>query len=149
MEKIDAPAPLRHRRLLNAAVLAFVGLQVVLGVRSLALHDSRLGWGMFSYQTNYTVAYDWLMPDGSTRPQPALDVEGRALKYVGDDAAHRTRYGLGGIRAWMRSYARYMYAKYRPSDAAVFRAVVDYQINKHGARRSFVVQYPVSDEASS
>ena len=127
---------------LSLVALAFVALQVTLGIRSFALEDARLGWGMFSYQTNYTVAYEWVLRDGSTRAQPALDLAGRSLKYCGDTYAHRTRYGRGGIRSWMRSYTGYVFEKYRPDDAVAFRAVVDYRINKRGGARRLVVQHP-------
>jgi hypothetical protein len=137
---------LRHKSSWSLLVVAFLALQVTLAARSLLLEDARLGWGMFSYQTNYSVAYEWVLADGGARPQPAVDLAGRALKYVGDDAVHRTRYGLGGIRSWMRSYSRHMYDRYRPADALAFRAVVDYRINKRGASRRLTVEYPPAEE---
>lgn len=138
-----------HKLFLSLLVLGFIALNSVLAVRSWLLEDARLGWGMFSYQTNYSVSYEWVLRDGSVRPQPALDVAGRALKYVGDDAVHRTRYGLGGIRSWLDSYARYMHEEHRPLDAVAFRAVVDYVINKRGAHRRMVVQYPEEEDDPS
>ena len=96
-----------------------------------------------------SVAYEWVLRDGSTRPQRALDLEGRSLKYVGDDAVHRTRYGRGGIRSWLDSYVRYMHERYRPPDAVAFRAVVDYLINKRGASRRLIVHYPPQEDGPS
>lgn len=126
----------------NAIVIAFVTMLASLGIRSLILEDARLGWGMFGYQTNYTVSYEWILRDGSTRKQPGRDLAGRTLKYLDDTLPHRTRYGRGAIRGWMRSYLEYMHEHYLPPDAVGIRAVVSYRINKLGDRRELVVQVP-------
>jgi len=139
---VKRPAGLA-RPLGNAVVLGFLALQLGLGLRSLLLEDARLGWGMFCYQTNYTVAYEWVLADGTTLPFPARDLGGRSLKYLADDYAHRTRYGRGAIRGWMESYLGYLLARYRPGAAVGARAVVTYRINKLGEWRTLVVQVPV------
>jgi len=127
---------------LNAVVVAFLGLLVGLGIRSLVLEDARLGWGMFAYQTNYSVSYEWVLADGTTRKQAARDLAGRTLKYLDDKVAHRTRYGRGAIRCWMRSYLDYLCATYLPADAVGARAVVTYRINKEGDWQELVVRAP-------
>jgi len=127
---------------LNALILGFVGMQVALGIRTLALEDTRLGWGMFAYQTNYAVSYEWVLADGTTRKQPALGLAGRTIKYCGDQFIHRTRYGRGAIRCWMRSYLHYLCEQHLPADAVAARAVVSYRINKQGNWEELVVQVP-------
>jgi hypothetical protein len=130
----------------NAIVIAFLAMQLFFGFRSLVLEDARLGWGMFGYQVNYTVSYEWVLRDGTTRKQPGRDLAGRTLKYLDDTRPHRTRYGRGAIRGWTRSYLEYLYEKYLPEDAVGVRAVVAYRINKLGDKRELVVQVP--EEAS-
>ena len=130
----------------NGAVIGFLAMNITLGIRSLTLEDARLGWGMFSYQTNYTVKYAWINEDGSVREQPARDLRGRTHKYLGDDKSHRTRYGRGGIRGWMQSYCRHMYETHKPSDAVAFRALVTYRINK-GRVQQLTVRYPQEQDS--
>lgn len=134
----------RSRCLGNTVVVAFLALQLTLCVRSLALEDARLGWGMFGYQTDYTVSYEWILADGTSRRQPARDLAGRTLKYCGDTASHRTRYGRGAIRGWLDSYVQYLYAQRLPEDAVGVRAVVTYRLNKQGDRQQLVVVHPGS-----
>ena len=83
----DAGAAVRHRPWLSLLAFAFVALQVTLGVRSCVREDARLGWGMFSYQTNYSVAYEWVLRDGSTLTIPDTAPQGRRCTVQGGRSA--------------------------------------------------------------
>jgi hypothetical protein len=131
----------RVHPLLHLVPIALIALNVALGVRTLAVQDARLGWGMFSNQMNYQTGYEWVLADGSTRPEAGLDLRGKTKGYLGETRSHRTRYGVGAMRTWLHAYVRHMYRNRRPPDAVAFRATVDYQIN-FGEDRQLVVTYP-------
>ena len=129
------------RVLRQAAVIGFLGVFVTLGVRTLVAQDARLGWGMFTYQINYQLSYEWVLEDGTTRPQQAIDLDGKVRSYIGDSRSRRTRYGRGALRSWLRCYCRHMHRERRPADAIAFRAVASYTVN-HGEPQEMIVEYP-------
>jgi len=123
------------------AVVAFLGLFAFLGADTLAKEDARLGWGMFAYQIRYQLRYEWLLADGSTRPQRPMDLAGKVKGYLDSGVKQRTRYGKGALQRWLESYARHMYDTRRPKGAVAFRAIADYAINE-GEPLCMVVQHP-------
>lgn len=126
----------------NVVIVVFLVGAISLGVRSLLTQDSRFGWGMFSHHTSYSLTYSWVMADGSLVEFDAdEDLEERQT--IIDSGSHSTRYGVGAVRAWIRSYLDHKY-EHRPEGVVAVQAQMDYRIND-GALRTETLRHPGRD----
>ncbi len=144
----DSPSFYGRRRD-HLVVLLFVGALFGFGVRSLVTADSRFGWGMFSRNLAYMIEYAWVYEDGSrTRHVPGDELQGKATQLAprrgqsvfhhGDRRSRNTRYGLGTVRSWIRSYLAYLYQdeERRPAEAVAIEARLHYAINQRRRDRA-------------
>jgi hypothetical protein len=122
-----APARIRVSPFRQVVVLAFLALLVFLIVRTQVRGDDRWGFSMFRDITMVTLSYEWVYPDGSTRPvvfdgilygdarmmqnrrRPLdwilgyyayADMAGQVVQYLGEQ---RLPEGAVGVRAKLRS----------------------------------------------
>ena len=142
----------------HLVVLLFVVALLACGIRALVTADSRFGWGMFSRNMAYMIEYSWVHEDGSrTRHVPGDELQGKARSLAprrgqsvfrhSDWRSRNTRYGIGTVRRWIRSYLSYLYRAegHRPPGAVAIEARLHYAINKrrrdHAEPRSEVIRW--------
>jgi len=124
-----APSATRPPWYAQAVVVLYLVVMVALGCRTLVLKDAQFGWGMFSRQINYTVRYEWVIDDSRTLRYRSGDELRRKNHYVKGRGGHRTRYEIGAVRRWIRSYLRFVYESRRFDGVVAIRAKLKYQVN--------------------
>lgn len=134
------PATQSHRRLLlSLLALAFIGAQVALGIRGIALDDNRYGWGMFGDDVHYRIHYAYVRGDGTRTPfRP--DFRGKAKDYLG--GPKRTRYGVGSLRTAIPMLLRHAYERRPSPDVVACEAMLVHQTNHVGPFEHELLSYP-------
>ncbi len=133
----------------HLVVMLFVVALLGGGIRSLITADSRFGWGMFSRNMAYMIEYSWVHADGSrTKHVPGDELQGKGSELAArggqtvfrhsDPRSRNTRYGLGTMRCWIRSYLSYLYRDEarRPAGAVAIEARLHYAINLRRSDRT-------------
>ena len=87
------------RRVRRGVSLLFPALLVGLSVQAYVRDDAPFGWGMFSRDVEYSIAYTY---DGAS--YTPVDLRGRARAIAGEPM--HTRDGVGAVRRWVRGYLR-------------------------------------------
>ena len=122
----------------NLLIVLFLALVFGTGIHSLVSRDSRLGWGMFSRNMEFVIAYWWIDEQGlRVRYWPGEELRGKAVQLrpftaaqVGKSSSRHTRYGTGTVKRWIGSYLQYVYETRRPENIVGIEARVYYSINE-------------------
>ena len=117
---------------LQALVVVYILLLFGLGVRSLVEDDTRFGWGMFSYELQYSISYSWIDAYGNeVSYSPGDELRARTKRKL-SSGRHRTRYGLGAVRTWANGYASYMFDNKNDGAYSAFKVTLLHRKNGEG-----------------